>query len=114
MKLYYAHCIALYDSEIEKEDIAMLENMGFMVYNPNRPGSDQAYREHGMQWFFERVQECDGVAFRANWNGAIPAGVYSEIIVNGKRPLIELPRAIESRGMTVDDTRVYLHEVGQR
>ena len=36
-RVYYAHCIAIYSTPQEDRDVAMLEEMGFEVINPNNP-----------------------------------------------------------------------------
>jgi hypothetical protein len=36
-RIYYAHCIAIYSTPQEDRDVAMLEEMGFEVINPNNP-----------------------------------------------------------------------------
>ncbi len=114
MKLYYAHCMAIYDTPQEERDVAFLESIGFEVFNPNCPRCKEEYDHSGMSYFTDIVKECDGIAFRALPDGRITAGVCSEIMANGDRPLIELPGGLLSRGMSWDETKEYLREVGQR
>jgi hypothetical protein len=37
MRVYYAHCIAIYSTPQEDRDVFTLESMGFEVINPNSP-----------------------------------------------------------------------------
>lgn len=121
MKIYYAHNMALYGTKQEERDIATLQGLGFEVINPGDPAicaevnllptSDERMA------FFERYSiECDAIAFRALPDGPIPAGVVKEInwFVALNKPVIELPSGIKRREMSVELTREYLREVGQR
>ena len=115
-KVYYAHCIAIYNTPQEKRDIEALEAMGFEVANPNSPECAEGYKRHGMEFFKQFASTCDLIAFRALPDGAIPAGVGTEILffVEAKKPVLELPSNYLRRLMTVEQTREYLKEVGQR
>ena len=116
MKVYYAHCMVIYNTPQEERDIKTLESMGFEVFNPNCPEMQNAYKEHGMIPFFDKVKECDAIVFRATPDGSIPAGVYGEIevAINTGKPVIELPSCIKRRYLDVEKTREYLKEVGNR
>ena len=131
MKVYYAHCQAIYDSPQEQRDVEMLKALGFEVINPNSPEyvavakkikSTPAYCVEGtasamvMDYFTKLVKDCDAVAFRALPDGTIPAGVAKEIekaMTDGK-PVFELPSCVSRRVLTVEQTREYLKEIGQR
>ena len=120
MKIYYAHCQAIYDTPQEKRDIETLEKLRFEVVNPNGPiHQDTARRlkekdpNSVMDYFYKLVAQCDAIAFRALPDGAIPAGIGGEI-ANLGIPVIELPSGIKRRVLTVEQTREYLKEVGQR
>jgi hypothetical protein len=127
MIVYYAHCKSIYDTPQEQRDVALLESLGFDVVNPNDPewrvqyvGAWVAQGLSGaeiMDKFVEYITaSCHAVAFRALPDGRIPAGVYKEVM--GARaegmPILELPRALLTRGLGLEETREYLHEVGQR
>ena len=140
LKVYYAHPLTLYGTKQEERDVKMLEQMGFEVINPGSPEFQQqtidakaeaakgirAFAPPGffsdvvMEFCRAQVDQCDGVAFRAFVDGTIPAGVHSEIlqasrrVVPGPGFVIELPRQIEFRGLSVDQTRAVLAEMGQR
>jgi hypothetical protein len=90
MKVYYAHCMALYDTPQEKRDVQTLKlDLGWDVLNPNCPehhcGAVQAREEAphdphaSMLYFKPLVESCNLLAFRALPDGAIPAGVFMEI-----------------------------------
>ena len=116
MKVYYAHCVSIYGTPQERRDLGILERMGFDVANPNCQECTDGYKSEGMEFFRTFAENCDALAFAALPDGRIPAGVAKEIEMfreHGK-PVVELPRGIHSRVMSVEETREYLHEVGQR
>lgn len=135
MKAYYAHCIAIYSTPQEDRDVATLEEMGFTVSNPNRPdvqakcdfvrgqfntagpfGYNDASEAVMHLVFRPLVEEADVFVFRALPDGRIPSGVALELqwARDMQKPVIELPSNISSRGMTLQATREYLHEIGAR
>jgi hypothetical protein len=116
MKVYYAHCMAIYDTIQEERDIALLKKMGFEVDNPNTEHHAEGWLTHGMDYATTIVGNNDILAFRALPDGAIPAGIYKEIeIAHGLDiPVFELPSGIIRRELSLDATREYLKELGQR
>lgn len=122
LKCYYAHTMLSYGSFIEKEDIALLEKLGFEVENPNQEkhqiGCQEYAKEHGketvMDYFATVIDSCDLVAFRGNPDGSILSGVGYEIAYTKKieLPVIELPCRLHSRSMSYPETKEYLAEVG--
>ena len=50
MRVYYAHCIAIYNTPQEQRDIEALENLGFDVVNPNNPDIDQRCAHIRKEW----------------------------------------------------------------
>jgi hypothetical protein len=147
MKVYYAHCKAIYGTPQEERDIKALESMGFEVLNPNTQiiqnkveeireemtqktraaklrytAIDTAMRvmlDPGvaiMNYFTELVGSCDALAFRSLPDGAIPSGVAKELkhAQSLGYPIIELPSMVSTRIMDVEQTREYLHEIGER
>jgi hypothetical protein len=113
---YYAHSLHLYETAQEARDILTIEQLGFKVVNPNAPEHQKPYEKEGMDYFVDLANSCDVLAFRAHPNGEIPAGVHKEVInfIKTQRPVFELPWGINRRGMSVDDTREWLHELGER
>lgn len=114
--VYYAHCMALYDTAQEKRDVALLQRLGYRVLNPNGPEHQTGAREHGMEYFKPLVQQRSSVlAFRALPDCSIPAGVYLEIewAREAEHPVIELPSSVTRRGITREQTREYIREVGK-
>lgn len=125
MKIYYAHCMAIYNTPQEKRDIYLLEGLGFEVENPNMPKHQNAAKNildsglteaEVMKYFTLNVKFCDGLAFRSLPDGRIPAGVSKEIkTMRDKNGLVfELPRGLVDRVMSVEETIEYLMEKGQR
>ena len=116
LKIYYAHSVSLYNTPQELRDIELLERLGFEVFNPNQPACNAGYQAEGMKYFERVLDDCDALAFRANPGGSINAGVVKEInymIVQGA-PVIELPTLVGRQYLSVEDTRAYLKEVGNR
>jgi hypothetical protein len=139
-KIYYAHCMAIYNTPQENRDVETLEDLGFIVYNPNNPVDNARCSEirHNFvppseqprsgifystasdeimgEVFKPAVEGCDALAFRALPDGRIPAGVFKEIqwAREAGIPRIELPSGVGSRSMSIDATREYLTEMGQR
>jgi hypothetical protein len=119
-KIYYAHCQANYGTPQEQRDLFTLRALGFEVLNPNSPEVQvllkDAPKDNKMPVFQPLVESCDWLAFRALPDGSIPAGVAKEIAwaQAGGKCIIELPSAMARRTITVDATREYLRDVGQR
>lgn len=136
MKIYYAHCKSIYNTPQELRDIQLLQALGYEVLNPNSPhiqeecnkikSSINPYycysnftsykRDEVMKYFTDLVLQCGVLAFRALPDGKIPSGVSQEIDVMRKanRPVIELPVHVGLREMSLEQTRFYLTEVGER
>lgn len=110
MRVYYAHSMAIYGSEQEGRDVDLLTRLGFSVVNPGLCGSSD------MEFYLQMVARCDVLAFRANPDGRIPAGVFKEVQQAQRLgfPVFELPSNLLSREMSVDQTREHLREAGQR
>lgn len=141
MRIYYAHCIAIYHTPQENRDVELIESVftGATVINPSsRAIADDCeavrrdvanfnkYRLAGppqdpsnevMERVFKPLaQKCDLLVFRALPDGMIPAGVYKEITwaVEAGVSILELPSATSRREMSTTQTRQYLKEIGQR
>lgn len=121
--IYYAHCMALYDTAQEVRDVQALEALGFTVCNPNTwehkarvAEMKSAGADDVMPYFCNLVASCGALAFRALPDGSIPSGVAKEIDAAREciLPVIELPNAVERRTLSVAATREYLRDVGQR
>jgi hypothetical protein len=129
MKVYYAHCLGLYNTAQEVRDIHLLTRLGFEVINPNTPETQEACDAirtstplgcdpgaEVMEYFRKFARECDCLVFRALPDGSIPAGIAKEIDMFERegKPIFELPSRILARTMTVGQTRQYLMECGYR
>jgi len=109
-KVYYAHCASIYNTPQEKRDIELLQGLGFDVVNPNDPKHQKA---SSMGYFIKLALSCEILAFRGLPDGRIPAGIATEIFqFDGY--IIELPSGLFHRKISVEETREYLMEVGQR
>lgn len=123
LKVYYAHCLAIYNTPQEARDILQLERMSFEVINPNQQWiADEVKRlkekedPNYMLFFRHLVVAQDVFAFRALPDGAIPAGIAKEMEYarEANKPVLELPSAVSRRTITLEQTREFLAEVGQR
>lgn len=144
MRVYYAHCMAIYNTMQEARDLDLLADLKYRVVNPNTkeiehrcdtirrefsrnttdnpvPGKPGLYYTDAgskvmNEIFHPLVIGCDVLAFRALPGGAIPAGVAREIEWAKEANLLvfELPEGILRRTISVELTREYLCEVGQR
>jgi hypothetical protein len=116
-RIYYSHCISLYNSPTEKRDIELLRTLfpGDAIYNPNNQECTEAYHNYGMEYFDRLILGFDIVVFRGLPNKMIPAGIWRETKVARENniPVIELP-CYTDREMSVDDTRFFLTECGYR
>jgi hypothetical protein len=118
-KIYYAHPVSLYNTPQEERDLATLKYLwpDAVIYNPNSHHDQQGYKEWGFNWFLDRVSDCDLLVFRSFPDGKIGAGVWKEVNwanVECAIPVIEIPMLMESRVLSVDDTREYLKHTGKR
>ncbi len=126
MRVYYAHCMALYDTHQERRDLTMLLDAfgpNTIIVNPNSEGIEiraAAVRAEGgdvMALFRDYIEHSDVVVFRAlPDSGRISAGVAQELTWARQmgKPILEFPTALARRRMGEAETREYLLEVGQR
>ena len=116
LKCYYAHSIALFNTEQEQRDLATLKALGLEVLNPNTPAKEAGYKKEGMEFFRKVIQGADVVALRANNDGSINAGCAKEVAwgVEYGLLIIELPSGVSRRALTVEQTREKLREQGAR
>jgi hypothetical protein len=120
--IYYAHSIAIYNTPQEDRDMELFKSLGLKVYNPNNPCDAEAYRRVGMGHFDNLLREAIplgkfiGLAFRANIDGSINAGIAREVETARElgAPIIELPSNISRRTLDVETTRGILREQGVR
>ena len=121
-KVYYAHSLHIYDTPQETRDINLLEKLGYEVINPNTKEIQEEIARINlenpeyMDIFDNIIAECDLVAFRSHTDLKIPQGVWKEIGYANKRniPIIELTTITDSRELSINETRQYLHYNGQR
>ena len=115
MLIYYAHCIAIYNTAQERRDLAALTMFGNVI-NPNSKECSDRYKAQGMAYFQQFSATCDAVAFRALPDGSIPSGVATEVqwFKDAGKTVLELPSQFLRRVLTVEQTREYLREIGNR
>jgi nucleoside 2-deoxyribosyltransferase len=122
MTLYYAHSMNLYNTPQEKRDHELIKSMGFKLFCPNCKEVDAKVKafiggyDNIMSVFEPFIDKCDGLIFRAMPDGKIGSGVVYEIkyAISNNKPVLELPTIIETRYLSITDTKAYLRYLGQR
>lgn len=108
-RVYYAHSMLHYSSQVEHDDVELLQKMGYEVENPNNERNEAEYlKTHDFDVFLRLVRSCDLVAFRGVF-GKISTGVKTEIDYAKERdiPVIELPTFTSDRFLSIAETRAY-------
>lgn len=123
-KVYYARCMSLYGTKQEKRDIMTLNSMVNdveIIQFPSQALIDETVLASidapiMSMFFFPLVNTADLLAFRSLPDGGISAGVASEIEYAQQIgvPVVELLRFHGRPRLSVEETRQYLREVGQR
>jgi len=115
---YYAHCQWTYGSEVEQKDIRLIESLGYRVYNPNNTGDEQPFKDKGMDYFDELMEEHDfDICFiRPESNGMVTAGVGYEAMkfFEAGKPVLEIPCPVLPRLLTPEATRELYRWYGYR
>ncbi|MEO5949255.1 MAG: hypothetical protein ABIP74_02540 [Candidatus Saccharimonas sp.] len=78
-RCYFAHHVTDYGTERETDAIAVIEQAGFEVDNPNLPEHNEGYKAEGMNYFLGRVAMCNALALQRFETGEIGAGVGKEV-----------------------------------
>jgi len=117
MYIFYSHPVSVFNTELEIQDLVLIGRCfpRAIVVNPNSPEHNLQYKEKGMVHFLDKIRFCDILVFRATPEGKITAGVMKEIQTAKayNLPILELPY-VADRGLTVEETREYLIQVGAR
>src|SRR5260221_206560 len=117
-RAYYARPISIDNTPQATRDIELINKLGWMPYPTGKEKEDilENYRIIGMVAFKSVVEESDLLIFRAFPDGSIGSGVAQEIewAISKGIPVIEIPRQIERRTLTIDQTKEMLCELGQR
>jgi len=122
MKAYYAHCMASYNTKVEKRDVNLIRSLGYEIVNPSSKDIEQKLKKHrkksdnDMDFFRTLVESCDILFFRALPNGKITSGVAIEIVHARmcNKPILEIPSGMLHRTLSRDETVEYLKDVGNR
>ena len=116
MKAYFARPIHLYKTKQDERDILLIKNLGFEIVNPDKEELQRRYKKEGMAVFTKAVKDCELLIFRAMPDGKISAGVFKELkqAQADDKPVLELPTILESKVLSVEDTRTYLRLIGNR
>lgn len=83
--IYFAHPVSDYGTAHEAACLAAIEaayataDVDVDVYNPNCPAGARAYERYGMAYFEQVVGMCSALVFRSFGDGAIGAGVATEV-----------------------------------
>ena len=122
---YYARCQSVDGTPQAERDAALIERLGYKAFplgDDKKPiVADYLARksrgeDNPMEAFRPAVEGCEAFFFRALPDGSIPAGVARELAWAQAAgiPVLELPNAILRRRLSVELTREYLQNVGQR
>ena len=116
---YYARCKALYGTPQEARDIETIRKMGYepAVFDRNIVDALKERAQDVMEMYFlPLVSTCPVLFFRSLPDGSIPAGVAKEVAHAQSKGIIvlELPSSVQRRSLSVELTREYLREVGER
>jgi hypothetical protein len=115
---YYARPIVIDGSQQELLDIETIRRIGYEPYpfEEQREQAKQQYITEGLSIYKDYVRQSDLLVFRAFPDGSIGAGVAQEIAWAEEfvLPILELPRQLRRRSMSIDDTRQLLKEMGRR
>lgn len=119
MKLaYYARPISIDGSPQELRDHDLIRAMGYEPYpiGDEKKKVLELYKTAGMLAFKACVEDSSLLIFRAFPDGSIGTGVAQEIewAINDGIPVVEFPRQVARRTLSVDETREMLRELGQR
>jgi hypothetical protein len=117
-KAYYARPISIDGSPQHERDLALIWDLGFEPYpvGDTKAKALEQYKVVGMDAFRPYVEACSALVFRAFPDGSVGTGVAKEIEwahLTGI-PVVEIPRQIERRTLTVKQTKDMLAELGQR
>lgn len=115
-KVYYAHPVSIYNTKQEERDILLLKKLDFEISNPNELKHQKGYQKEGMNYFNSVIENCNFLCFRSFPNGDIPAGIAKEIeyAKSLNKIIFELPSGILKRILSIEQTREYLTENGNR
>ncbi len=118
MKAYYARPISVDGTPQARRDKKLITAMGFEPYPVGKDKKEalKTYRKIGMYAFKAYVGQSKILVFRAFPDGSIGAGVAQEIkwANDFGIPVVEFPRQLERRTLSVIETREMLTELGQR
>jgi hypothetical protein len=90
MKIYFAHPVAHYNTDMETMCLRSIREAfpDAHIINPNGEGHTIAYKQYGMNYFKGIVSNCDAVAYAPFSDGEVGMGVFTEIMtmvdMNGK------------------------------
>ena len=117
-KAYYARPISIDGTPQAARDMALIESLGFAPYpvSEDKAEAIRQYRAGGMEAFKPYVLASQALVFRAFPDGSIGRGVATEIewAQAAGIPVMEIPRQIARRTLSVEDTKAMLAELGQR
>ena len=114
-KAYYARPMSLYRTAQENRDIRLINKMGYEVQKFPKSEVIEKFK-NPMDAFYPLVMDSQALFFRGFIDGKLGAGIVQEIrwALDADIPVLELPQLMQSRVLTVDETREYLSYLGQR
>jgi len=113
-KIYFLHPENLYNTPQEERDLNLIKYLwpDASIYNPNSKKDEQKYKEYGIEWFLDRIADCQLIIFRRFIDGKIGVTDLIKIkygTVDCAIPILELPIILESQQLSINDTMEYLN-----
>ena len=122
MKIYYSHPKPYKRSKEAKQDMQLLQSLGYEVINPYDPKFSECWEEQKMAFSEIIIEMADVVAFRALSNKKISSGVGKElsIAISMGKDIMELPNVtmfdkstLDARVLNIDDTMSFFKNTGK-
>jgi hypothetical protein len=118
--------MGIYNTPQEERDIKTLQSLGLEVINPNTKEISEKFNnllKSQMPYdrafdivFKELVRQCEVFAFKALPDSKISSGVALELdeAKRYNKIIIELPSSINQRTLSIEATKEYLRDIGER
>ena len=116
MKAFYSRPINLYGTKEDQRNIDLIKSLGYEVIDTESEEIQVKYLKNGMDVFFDLIKKSDALFFKCALNMQITQGVYKQIVFANENeiPVFEIPTILNSRVMSLEDTRTYLKLTGKR
>jgi hypothetical protein len=126
LRIYYAHPVTTYGTELESADLALLKasfpDRRVVIENPSDPLHQQGYTKDGMPYFTRLAQQCDVTAIRCFPGGKHGAGCAAEASAahSAGKLVLEIglfptnAREVNRKAMSIKETKAKIEELRSR